>query len=395
MNSNFLSFSSFQPFPIEIIDLIVQNSTLDSNIHFTKKAYYQNFIHSETDQKIGLYGENLVLRGMKLQEKLNSLDENIKKEFLIFENKFNPVEIEYSELLKNKNLKIFQCCIQQDKISKEIFENSEVNPNWKYVVQGLFYKAMANPEGYSKSSLETLSYASNSATEALAQLNKLPLLKQEKSSLEDEQSEIKLQFSKDSTHLQYLDLVAEKKELNNSYIKKKHEEILYQISDLSQMKKNEKFIYEVCGGKSKFHDLKILVLDPNNTETWSNDGGKYINRVKKRDLSESVMRGIVKGGRPFLAIKYSFNGRNDISIFFQRSFYRPDDWFENGKGLLGEYNGTNGKYGTPLGGIMSKSNQHGKGLYDYYPVKIALKTLLTTGICQAPNKPTYKLVTKK
>ncbi len=394
MINNFLNFSSFEDFPKEIQDLVFQNCGFSSKIHLTKKAYYQNFIQAETDQKIGLYGENLVLKGMKLQEKLNSLDENFKNEFLIIENKFNPFDIEYCELLKIKNLKIDQCSILLKKNDDEILKNSSINPNWKYIVQGLFNQAMAHPEGYSNSSLVKLCYASNSASEAISQLNNLSILKKEKAALEIEQSEINSQFSKDVIHTQYLDFIAEKETekeaINNSY-KKKQEKILLKIANLPLMKNNENFIYEVSGGKSKFHDLKILVLDPNNAQKWSGDGsGNYIDRVEI-EPGQSIMRGISKG-RPFLAIKYSENDKKRISIFFQRSIYRPDDWFESGGGLLGEYNGSNGKYMTSLSDIMSKSNKHGMNAAKYYPMKIALKTLLTIGICQAPNKPTYKLL---
>lgn len=170
-------------------------------------------------------------------------------------------------------------------------QSSTVNNEWIYAVQTLFMNALCHPEGKSRKTLVALSFTSHSASEAIANLNSLTLIQK-------------------------------KQQENTAAIDKQLKLLDFQLEQLRGMRKTEKVIYNISGGKDQFHKLTILHLEglahwkgvdsgrrykdlTYYNDKWYSSGEDYsveFCKIKKLPIGESVVRGIDPLNRPFIAI---------------------------------------------------------------------------------------------
>jgi hypothetical protein len=170
-------------------------------------------------------------------------------------------------------------------LEKEINENSSAKDQWNIAVKSLFYKALANNKGKSLKALESMCRVCKSAEEAIGRLERLPQLIKEKDAVEK------------------------------------------QLEPLLQMRRSEKILYALCGGKKKFNDLKILILDEKNSVT---SGYSSIDQINNLHSGCSVMRGVARpqsypNNFPFIAIKFKEkSGHQGIAIF--EECFQGEEW---------------------------------------------------------------------
>ncbi len=156
------------------------------------------------------------------------------------------------------------------------------------------------------------------------------------------------------------------------------------LNQLREMRCVEKFIYELVGGESKFHQLPVLRLNPANRQFWSiGCSSIYLNKLP---AGQVLMRGLTPPSEccfladcPFIAISYidqQVSNYVKTAVFHQCFSTVAYKWncAGNGPPLLGNYG--------DLNSFMYRSGEERKAL------EIPLKQLLTTGSCQAdPNDP--------
>lgn len=268
--------SNVQALPLEIQKHI--QSYVPTMVDHASRNKLYNELQAETDQKKGLYGENLILKGLLLCDQLFEAEQNWN---------FRKIELE-----------------------NEIATDSLPMQHWYNPVPTLFTNAINNPKGKSLKALNMLYYTNYGAAEALLKLTDIKLNK-----------------------TSILDL--------GSQFKENSERINKLIQKTLQQRNTEQTIYNVCGGKNKFHDLKILL--------WK--GVKNFERytsLKKIHEGETVMRGLDSTDRPFIAIsmcgqKFSSDyNENIITVIQQIDSEDPTKWFNHGThgGLL--YNSRGG-----------------------------------------------------
>lgn len=106
------SSSTFEILPKDVQDLIFEEFLPDdSPIHSVNVAYRKAFIKKltfETEQKIGLYGKSIILKGILCKRKIDELD----KEAIRNEEKLNSLEIFTLKLRQHKHIEktIYNLC---------------------------------------------------------------------------------------------------------------------------------------------------------------------------------------------------------------------------------------------------------------------------------------------
>ncbi len=268
----------------------------------------------ETDKKIGLYGENLILKGLHLCDQL-------------------------FEAEKSWNF-------QKTKCENNIVLNSIPKNHWYKPVPGLFTAALNNPTE-SRKALNALSFINYGADEAVRQLEVISLTE-----------DIKIQLDSDF-----------------STISKTINSLLQMIR---QKRNTEQTIYNACGGKDKFHDLKILPLEDL----------KDISLHDKIHVGESLMRGLLRDC-PLIAIslqesKPLAKNLNTITLLMQSDKNDPTKWHNFGlTGLMHNDLGFVNEFGIKRGATGNFAIKDKDSMeylhHTYYDLFPTVKQLLTTG----------------
>lgn len=320
-----------------------------------------NELKIETEQKVGLYGESLILKGLLLCDQLFEYEKRWSTYIAGIENR----------LAMNK-----------------LPQNS-----WYSPVPTLFCNALNNPTGKSEKALNGLYYINHGAAEALQQLNHISVCEKH---LVEFNIDIKSNIEKNNNLMEHI----------------------------RQQRTAEQTIYNACGGKDKFHDLKILPWE--NANDYSNYG--------KILEGETVMRGLDDDGCPFIAISLQKPGNvfamlqqkgllnetgsgstctqkdyddckllNKITVLRQDDSTNPTLWTNSGwAGLMHSDAGDSvNEFGIKTGKTGNffientnemKYSQYST-LYNLFPT---VKELLTTGSClydaENPKRGMFKLV---
>ncbi len=96
------------------------------------------------------------------------------------------------------------------------------------------------------------------------------------------------------------------------------ESMKYKVKDLFELKFNENRIFDIVGGKDKFHALKILDIPANCS---------YYSKITKLEKGQSVMRGVF-AHRPFIAFCFSTGNSATRKVAF---YYRNNDHYKEWK----------------------------------------------------------------
>ncbi len=346
-----------QALPKEIQDHIKDYNPTVMVDHKSRNNLF-NKLKMETEQKVGLYQESLILKGLPLCDEL-------------------------FETEKTYNF-------QKTEIENELETISSPKKSWYSPIPILFTNALSNPMGKSEKALNVLYYTNQGAADALQQLNSVPKLKKLMS------------------------------DLYSSYTIK-CEDIKSQMERIRQQRTTEHTIYNACGGKDKFHNLKIF-------SEGNANGSQYFKHLK----GETVMRGLDYNGSPFLTISLQKPGNvflmlqqqgllketgsgysstlkdhedckllNTITVLKQR-YNNPTVWNNSGfTGLMhsdagdsvNEFGIKTGKTGTFF--IENKNEMKYSQYSTTYNLFPTVKELLTTGSClydaENPDRGMFKL----
>lgn len=366
----------FCSFPNEITYKIIDLCEEDLGLHFINKLSRESYMCMLFDRTDGLYGKNLIYKGISLISEDHEICKKIRRavegckdvldksiiDSVVELTKITKEFIAHDVIINSSFHKNNMASV--DSYNEQIKFHKIPKSNWSEYVKSLFIKN----DWKSNCILDAMSYLDPTAQEAKDQLKSLNTLSEVSSKIQLINKEFRIEAFKRLPVILDVFLTSRK-------------ELLSQLEKIRKCRKMEKLIFYICGGEKAFQSLKVLELGPYD----STIRGEFVAIDKVRFLHDGcpVMRGLTFDNRPFIAIRHTLPqtvGTHTVTVFHQKYSSTPYTWLSPNRWLLREFGEL-----SEITNVLYWDEPEHKCEMELLLIE-KFKQLITTGSCPSKDK---------